>query len=295
VKVPCPFCGGESSLALIAEDRNRALSDERFPYRRCERCATLFIERVPEDLARYYPPDAYAIPSGRQRRLAEAAERWHVRLLRRFVEPGPLVEVGPGFGLFANAAAAAGFEVSAIDMDPHTTTLLNGRAGITAITSDEPAEVLERLPPSRAIASWHTIEHLPDPTAMLASAAANLAPGGILALAAPNPASLQFRLLGARWLHLDAPRHLTFIPHPALVTRARELGLRERFTTSADPTGLLCNRSGWQWAGKHPLAHHHPSRAWTLCTGVLTRALAPIERRGLRGSTYTVVFEKPRP
>jgi 2-polyprenyl-3-methyl-5-hydroxy-6-metoxy-1,4-benzoquinol methylase len=294
VKVSCPFCGEESADELIAEDRNRALSDERFPYRRCQQCRTIFIEQIPTDLGRYYPEDAYAIPTGRQRELAVAAERWRVELLRRFVEPGRLVEVGPGFGLFANAAVEAGFKVSVIDMDAHVTERLGSRPGITAITSDKPAEVLRGLPPSQVIALWHTIEHLPDPAGMLASAAENLEPGGLLALAAPNPSSLQFRLLGARWLHLDAPRHLRLIPARALLERARQLGLRQLAMTTSDPTGLQCNRSGWQWAGRPPLAQHRPSRAWTLFTGVLNRALRPIERRGCNGSTYTVVFEKPR-
>jgi 2-polyprenyl-3-methyl-5-hydroxy-6-metoxy-1,4-benzoquinol methylase len=293
VKAPCPFCAGESVEELIAEDRNRALSHERFPYRRCLRCGTIFIEEIPTDLARYYPEDAYAIPTGRQRELAVAAERWRVELLRRFVEPGSLVEIGPGFGLFADAAVEAGFEVSVVDMDAHAIELLGARPGITAITSAKPAEALKALPPSRVIALWHTIEHLPDPAGLLAGAAENLEPGGVLALAAPNPASLQFRLLGERWLHLDAPRHLRLIPAQALVECASRLGLRQLAMTASDPTGMQCNRSGWQWAGRPPLASHTPSGVWTLFSGVLTRVLRPLERRGSFGATYTAVFEKP--
>ena len=292
--MPCPFCGGESHEELIAEDRNRGLSEAHFVYRCCERCGTLFIAEIPSDLARYYPKDAYAIPTGHERQLAVEAEQWRVRLLRRFVEPGRLVEIGPGFGLFAQAAVEGGFEVTAIDMDTNAIELLGRHSGIEAIASDAPAEVLAKLPPSRAIVLWHTIEHLPDPAGLLESAAANLEPGGVLALAAPNPRSLQFRLLGARWLHLDAPRHLRLMPAPALVDCAHRLGLRQLAMTSSDPTGLQCNRSGWQWARRSPLAQHTPTRAWTLFTGVLTRVLRPIERRGLHGTTYTVVFEKPR-
>jgi 2-polyprenyl-3-methyl-5-hydroxy-6-metoxy-1,4-benzoquinol methylase len=294
VQTRCRFCGGESIVALETEDRNRGLSDDRFVYRRCRDCETIFIAQIPADLDRYYPQDAYSIPAGRHRRLATAAERWRVELLRRFVEPGTLVEIGPGFGIFAGAAVDAGFEVHGIDMDSHTTELLRAAPGITATTSDEPEKVLKTLPPSRAIALWHSIEHLPDPAGMLASAAENLEPGGVLALATPNPSSLQFRLLGARWLHLDAPRHLYLIPPRTLVERARELGLEELAFTTADPTGLQCNRAGWQWAGRRPLSRHKPSPAWTLSTGVLTRAVRPLERRGLYGSTYTVVFRKPR-
>jgi 2-polyprenyl-3-methyl-5-hydroxy-6-metoxy-1,4-benzoquinol methylase len=276
----------------VTEDRNRGLSDEHFTYRRCVRCKTIFISKIPADLARYYPEDAYAIPAGRHRELAIAAERWRVELLTRFIEPGRLVEIGPGFGIFADAAVSAGFDVHVIDMDSHATERLGARSGITATTSDDPAKVLRTLPPSRAVVLWHSLEHLPDPAGTLTSAVENLEPGGLLALATPNPDSLQFRLLGARWLHLDAPRHLCLIPRHALLQRAHQLGLRELALTTADPTGLQCNRAGWQWAGRRPLARHEPSQAWTLFTAVLTRALRPIERHGLHGSTYTVAFEK---
>ena len=41
----------------------------------------------------------------------------------------------------------------------------------------------------------------------------------------PNPASLQARAFGERWLALDLPRHLVHVPAPALLARLRELGL----------------------------------------------------------------------
>jgi 2-polyprenyl-3-methyl-5-hydroxy-6-metoxy-1,4-benzoquinol methylase len=292
VQTRCRFCGGESIEALVTEDRNRGLSDDRFVYRRCVDCETIFILQIPADLERYYPEDAYAIPAGRHRRLAMASERWRVEWLSRFVEPGRLVEIGPGFGIFADAAVGAGFDVHVIDMDSHATELLSAHPGIVATASGRPEEVLDTLPPSRAIVLWHSIEHLPNPAGMLASAAENLEPGGVLALATPNPSSIQFRMLGARWLHLDAPRHLYLIPPATLVERARELDLEKLAFTTADPTGLQCNRAGWQWAGRRPLSRHKPTPAWTLFTGVLTRALRPLERRRLNGSTYTVAFQK---
>ena len=52
-----------------------------------------------------------------------------------------------------------------------------------------------------------------------------LAPGGVIVIAMPNPASLQARAFGERWLALDLPRHLVHVPAPALLARLRELGL----------------------------------------------------------------------
>lgn len=65
-------------------------------------------------------------------------------------------------------------------------------------------------------------------------------------IAKPNPDSLQFRLLGARWAHVDAPRHLSLIPPHALRSQAQRLGLRLAHVTTSDPAGNEWNRFGWE-------------------------------------------------
>jgi hypothetical protein len=47
----------------------------------------------------------------------------------------------------------------------------------------------------------------------------------VIAIAMPNPASVQARVFGDRWLALDIPRHLVHVPAPALIARLEALGL----------------------------------------------------------------------
>ena len=79
--------------------------------------------------------------------------------------------------------------------------------------------------PFAAIVFWHSLEHLREAGSELERAARLLAPGGLIVIAMPNPASLQARAFGDRWLALDLPRHLVHVPAPALLARLRELGL----------------------------------------------------------------------
>jgi hypothetical protein len=44
-------------------------------------------------------------------------------------------------------------------------------------------------------------------------------------VAVPNAASLQARIFGDRWFHLDLPRHLVHLPAKTLTARLEELGL----------------------------------------------------------------------
>jgi hypothetical protein len=55
----CPFCGGPSSHAFTARDRNREITRERFEYASCQHCGTLFMADPPADLGRYYEGDYY--------------------------------------------------------------------------------------------------------------------------------------------------------------------------------------------------------------------------------------------
>ena len=54
---------------------------------------------------------------------------------------------------------------------------------------------------------WHVLEHLDDPGAALERIHSWLRPRGGLLVGVPNLRSLQARLGGDRWYHLDVPRH----------------------------------------------------------------------------------------
>lgn len=286
------MCGEASSPAFVATDRNRGISDERFTYRRCGRCETVFLAEVPTDLGRFYPPSYYALPQADELDALARSEAHKVELLRDHVLPGRLVELGAGFGVFARAARNAGFDVTAIEMDRRSVEYLEAVVGVNALESSRPDEALATLPPSRAVVMWHSIEHLPRPWDVLTRAAENLEPGGVLAVATPNPRALQFRLLGARWAHLDAPRHLFLIPSGALDRRARELGLSRVLRTTADRSGRHWNRFGWEYALRRHPSRHRSTRATRALSLLLTQALRPIETLGLNGSAYTSVFIK---
>jgi hypothetical protein len=288
----CPLCGGATDRAFVVGDRNRGVDERRFEYRRCGACATISLANVPEDLGRYYPQDYHALPSPAALESAVAAEEPKLALMRPWARDGALVEIGAGFGVFARAAQNAGFEVTAIEMDARSCAHLEEVVGVRAIRSEAPEQVLGELAPARAIVLWHVLEHLPRPWEVLERAASTLEPGGVLALATPNPQSLQFRLLGGRWAHVDAPRHLFLIPFPALRERAAALGLDVVAVTTSDPAGRHWNWFGWEYAARRHPARHPSTRSSQALAHALALALAPIERHGMNGTAYTAVLVK---
>ena len=294
-EVICPMCGGPGAHAFRVNDRNRETTGEQFDYHRCSACATIFIAPVPDGLPRYYeggyyPFDEDGRPIWKRERERYDWAAWRVRLLGDFASPGPLIEIGAGTGAFAVAAAEAGYEVTAIEMDPGCCRFLESE-GIAAVCSDDAVARLRTMPPARVVAMWHVLEHLPNPLPTLEAVAASLEPGGVFAVGVPNTASLQFRLLGPRWPHVDAPRHLCLVSPGASSDRCSDLGNERDNDTASDPPGHNNDRFGWVYgASRRPARNAQGVGAhaglW------LSRLLAPVERRGLRGSSLTALLRK---
>jgi SAM-dependent methyltransferase len=285
----CPQCGNAAPQAFATADVNRRISEARFTYRRCTACGLVFLADVPADLQRYYPDDYYFIA----RSLDELAawgetERYKLDIVRRHCRRGRLIEVGPASGAFACLAKREGFDVTAIEMDERCARYLSTQAGLDVIHSADEARALEGAPPADVIAMWHVLEHLVDPWAMLSAAVRKLRPGGVLVIATPNPHAWQFGLFGARWTHLDAPRHLWLIPPAVLERRAAEQGLQVLSLTTRDPGSLGWNRFGWQYSLGNVFGR------WASHAGGIAALLAaPIESREGFGAAYTMVLRKP--
>jgi hypothetical protein len=269
------------------------VTEERFEYAYCPACGTYSLVDPPVDISRYYPNEYYNLSSAEELDVLARAERFKVEMLMDHTPLGRLIEIGPGEGAFARAARNAGFDVTAIEMDARSCEHLAAVAGVTAIESATPEDVLPTLAPSRATVLWHVIEHLPRPREVIEQAAFNLETGGVLAIATPNPRALQFKLLRGRWAHLDAPRHQCLIPAHALARRCSELGLHQAWTTTSDPAGCYWNQFGWEYALRRSPRSQHNRWASAVVARFIARAAAPIETRGANGCAYTSIFVKP--
>ncbi len=290
----CPHCNSPANLLFRTTDVNRRLSTEPFYYYCCSACKLIFLHPIPSNLGDYYPNSYYVIPSSLAA-LRKQAEPQHYKidLIRQYVSTGRLLEIGPAFGLFSSLAKNAGFTVDTIEMDEQCCRFLREVVGVNAIQHDNPAEALKNMGMYDVIALYQVIEHLPNPWITLDAIVEHLAPGGIIVIAAPNPDSLQLRLFGSRWTHVDAPRHLQLIPLALLAQDMLQSKINLVFKTTSDSDSLGWNSFGWCWSLANLTTQPVLKKALFTLGRVITKIMQPIERRGTRGSTYTLVFQRP--
>ena len=291
----CPVCRSNTKVSFETKDWNRNVSSESFEYRKCCNCNLIFLSSIPGDLNKYYGGSYYCPPSVAKLKKAAKAESYQLEMITRFVKKGRLLEVGPGFGIFAYQAKQSDFDVDIIEKEEKCCEFLINNLGVKAIKSDAPHKVIESAEGYDVIALWHVVEHLAYPWEFLANAAKNLNVDGVLLIATPNPSAFQFRFQKERWPHVDAPRHLWLIPSDLLAGYLKPLGLELVMTTFNDQGARSWNRFGWQRYLMNSFSNKWHQRVAFVLGYFVAMLMGPFDRKECSGSAYTVIFQKIKP
>jgi SAM-dependent methyltransferase len=107
---------------------------------------------------------------------------------------------------------------------------------------------------------WHVLEHLDDPGSALSAIRSWLRPGGGLLVGVPNLASLQARIGGERWYHLDVPRHRVHFTERGIHALLNRCG----FTVVATRHLLLEHNAFGMWQSWLSRLTTHPSYVYNL-------------------------------
>ena len=195
----CPACGSEAAPWLAAPGSEPA-DTSRYEIARCRSCGS-GITLGTEPASDAYSSGIYADRPPRLPRvvglLRRVALRLPLRALRRsgVRPPARVLDAGAGGGLLVAALGAQGYDAEGIDTAPRGENVRR-------------ASILEHSAEGRdAVVMWHVLEHMADPRAVVGRAAGWLRVGGVLLVAVPNLDSLQARIAGREWFHLDLPRH----------------------------------------------------------------------------------------
>ncbi|MEQ8330659.1 MAG: methyltransferase domain-containing protein [Longimicrobiales bacterium] len=227
---PCPVCGSDDATPHGPyRGRHPAFADLRRAS--CRACGLVYADPMPGAEALHgfnasYYDSAHGVASQPE---APAVRHYHsginrIRLdhvldycARAGVEPGSVLEVGPGHGLFAHHLLEAFPDTRywAVESDVSCLPDLE-RMGVrvAADPADLPAEARDL---DLAVAS-HVLEHVADPRALVAGLLGRLRPGGVLFIEVP--------CRDHEHKELDEP-HLLFFDKPAMGRLLSDAGARE--------------------------------------------------------------------
>lgn len=186
---------------------------------RCRECGTVQQPDLPTgiDLTDLYR----AMHDVRYLDQEEGRRRTANRLLDLIAEHQParsdvrFLDVGCGHGLLLDEAARRGYATTGLELSAGA-----ARHGREVLGLDVREQTVDQLAadgcdPFDVIVLADVIEHLDDPKTILAELSALLAPGGVLCVVTPDPASKTARLARSRWWGF-IPAHTYLLPRRTL-------------------------------------------------------------------------------
>jgi 2-polyprenyl-3-methyl-5-hydroxy-6-metoxy-1,4-benzoquinol methylase len=298
---PCNLCGVEEhELVRVVHERRYGMS-ATFCIVRCLHCGLLYLNPRPneQEMLAYYPPEYQAAI----RQVLQEVRQSHIgriglRMMRRVRKPplekvGSVLDIGCSSGDYLAYLQTLGWEVYGIELDEEAARYAREHFGIP-VGAGTAEHALSDFPDERfdVVTMWHVLEHLFDPSLVLAEVHRILRPGGILMLEMPNVRSLWASLLGEYWFPLEIPRHLYHFSPPTLRAMLTKTGFRlTRFTGMPAPIEIIWSLSTLWDRWRHTASNGR--LVWSPTGVVLLYPIEVLLARFLRSTFMQVVAEKP--
>jgi 2-polyprenyl-3-methyl-5-hydroxy-6-metoxy-1,4-benzoquinol methylase len=208
VAVGCPGCSSER--------RKPAFEKFGCNFNWCTDCRTLYMSPRPSPavMADYYQNSEnyayfakYIFPASEESRREKMHKPRLARILEyceRFGAPrGALLEVGPGFGTFAEVATKSGAFRSVLGIEPTPEMAAACRARGVKVIERRIEDAAGHIDEADIVVSFEVIEHLFDPSNFVTHCAQLLPRGGLLVLTCPNGLGFDVAVLGPGSLAID--------------------------------------------------------------------------------------------
>jgi SAM-dependent methyltransferase len=171
-----------------------------FDVLKCSVCGVGITDPAPDQLQPHYA-EYYGSRHGITARFCDRRRIAIVDKMAGLGRGRRLLDIGCGEGTFLQAAQKHGWETIGTELNSAPAQQL----GLEVYNSVD--ECLNRGP-FDCVTLWHSLEHMPDPGAVIAKIRPLVADEGLILIAVPDFEGLQAKTFGSNWLHLDLPRHL---------------------------------------------------------------------------------------
>lgn len=261
----CALCGCDDARPKYAAQDWLHHGPDQFHFVQCRRCSLVYLNPRPAaaSILNYYPADYTYAPGApstapgapiplRQKLFLSLLAHYYgfpiaqpdlPRLIRPYLglyhqlyrtitlpvipwrPDGRILDVGCGKGDYLAGLKRLGWHVHGVELNPHAVQYARQQLHLDIFEGN----FLESHFPSGhfdVVTMWWYLEHVPNPVEILQEARRVLKRDGWLWLGVPNCESLEARVFGEAWYHLDAPRHLYLFTPATLAALLGRAGLR---------------------------------------------------------------------
>ena len=230
VHVPCNLCGHEVTHGVGKVSR----------LVRCVGCGLIYVNPRPpfEEIARQYEGTYFHCPEPTfggyedyegDREEIQRTFRMRLKAMAPLLAPQRprLLDVGCATGIFLEVARDAGWDGEGIDISDYA--LARAREKGLVVQAGTNPGALYPAGYFDVITLWDLIEHVPDPSGLLADCRRLLRPGGVLAISTPDAGSALAHVLRDRWLGFRSiDEHLYFFSRSTITRMLQTAGFEVR-------------------------------------------------------------------
>ena len=151
--------------------------------------------------------------------------RLRLEVLDRFLEPSRhrhLLEIGSAFGFFLEVARDRFKTVRGFEISPEATEF--AREHGFEVSNLEYLAAPPTDPRPDVVCLWDVLEHLREPHLYLEKIAADITPGGLVAMTTGDVESVNARLRGGKWRLIHPPTHLNYFSQRTMAAMLDKYG-----------------------------------------------------------------------
>ena len=233
----CPVCGSRNTVEMYPEDIDikkltftyefSPESQKTFRVVRCKKCTHVFCAPLPKDIYKNYE-DVVDEEYLRHAKTRELSSESLLKVIKRFVLGGKLLDVGCATGDFLHVAKKFGYTVEGLELSKWSSKVAQDR-GLKIYRTSLKKLSAKNVQRYDVITLWGVIEHFENPQEEMIYLNRLLKPGGYLILWTGDVDGIMSRLLKRKWWYWQG-QHIQYFTHKSLNLLARKNGFRHVLT-----------------------------------------------------------------
>ena len=226
----CALCGSTEAEPILEKTISGSGGALLFRLWRCAACGLVRTEPqlTSQALEPFYREEYWGGIGAASPNWILRDQRYRTGFLYRFRSGGSILDVGCGLGFFLRALDPKRWDRYGVEPMPVPYREAARALGTERILNTE--LIAAGLPSGKfdVVTFWDSLEHLPNPRAILQEAGRLLRPGGIILIGLPNFGGYQARHFGEDWFGLSLPHHFSHYTRETLARLLENCGFRVR-------------------------------------------------------------------